>query len=47
MKQSAEEIRGLMGGEVIDCVAVSSADAFALCSRFEAKLDEHSGNLER
>jgi ATP-dependent HslUV protease subunit HslV len=47
MKQSAAKIRRLKGGEVIAGFAGSSADAFALFSRFEAKLDEHRGNLER
>ncbi len=47
MKQTAAKIRRLRGGEVIAGFAGSSADAFALFSRFEAKLDEHRGNLER
>ena len=47
MKQTAAKIRRLKGGEVIAGFAGSSADAFALFSRFEAKLDEHRGNLER
>jgi ATP-dependent HslUV protease, peptidase subunit HslV len=47
MKQTAAKIRRLAGGTVIAGFAGSSADAFALFSRFEAKLDEHRGNLER
>jgi ATP-dependent HslUV protease subunit HslV len=47
MKHSAAKIRRLKGGEVLAGFAGSSADAFALFSRFEAKLDEHRGNLER
>ncbi len=47
MKQTAAKIRRLKGGEVIAGFAGSSADAFALFSRFEAKLEEHRGNLER
>jgi ATP-dependent HslUV protease subunit HslV len=47
MKQTAAKIRRLKGGEVLAGFAGSSADAFALFSRFEAKLDEHRGNLER
>src|SRR5262245_65792129 len=47
MKQTAAKIRRLKGGSVIAGFAGSSADAFALFSRFEAKLDEHRGNLER
>ena len=47
MKQTAAKIRRLKGGEVLAGFAGSSADAFALFSRFEAKLEEHRGNLER
>ena len=47
MKQTAAKIRRLKGGEVIAGFAGSSADAFALFSRFEAKLEEYRGNLER
>ena len=47
MKQTAAKIRRLAGGSVIAGFAGSSADAFALFSRFEGKLDEHRGNLER
>jgi ATP-dependent HslUV protease subunit HslV len=47
MKQGAAKIRRLAGGSVIAGFAGSSADAFALFSRFEMKLEEHRGNLER
>lgn len=47
MKKTAAKIRRLAGGDVLAGFAGSSADAFALFSRFEAKLDEHRGNLER
>src|SRR5438309_11930006 len=47
MKQTAAKIRRLSGGDVLAGFAGSSADAFALFSRFETKLDEHRGNLER
>jgi ATP-dependent HslUV protease subunit HslV len=47
MKQTAAKIRRLKGGEVLAGFAGSSADAFALFSRFESKLEEHRGNLER
>jgi ATP-dependent HslUV protease subunit HslV len=47
MKQDRAKIRRLKGGEVIAGFAGSSADAFALFSRFESKLEEHRGNLER
>src|SRR5512132_2117002 len=47
MKQGAAKIRRLKGGDVIAGFAGSSADAFALFSRFESKLEEHRGNLDR
>jgi ATP-dependent HslUV protease subunit HslV len=47
MKQTAAKIRRLKGGDVIAGFAGSSADAFALFSRFEMKLEEFRGNLER
>jgi ATP-dependent HslUV protease subunit HslV len=47
MKQTAAKIRRLKGGEVLAGFAGSSADAFALFSRFEGKIEEHRGNLER
>ena len=47
MKQTAAKIRRLKGGDVLAGFAGSSADAFALFSRFETKLEEHRGNLER
>ena len=47
MKQTAAKIRRLKGGEVLAGFAGSSADAFALFSRFETKVDEFRGNLER
>jgi ATP-dependent HslUV protease subunit HslV len=47
MKQTAAKIRRLKSGDVIAGFAGSSADAFTLFSRFETKLEEHRGNLER
>ena len=47
MKHGAAKIRRLKGGDVIAGFAGSSADAFALFSRFEMKLEEYRGNLER
>jgi ATP-dependent HslUV protease subunit HslV len=47
MKQTAAKIRRLRGSDVIAGFAGSSADAFALFSRFEAKLEEFRGNLDR
>jgi ATP-dependent HslUV protease subunit HslV len=47
MKTGAAKIRRLHGGSVIAGFAGTSADAFALFTKFEAKLDEYRGNLER
>jgi ATP-dependent HslUV protease subunit HslV len=47
MKQTAKKIRRLHANKVLAGFAGSAADSFALFSRFEAKLDEHRGNLER
>jgi len=46
MKQTAAKIRRLKG-DVIAGFAGSSADAFALFARFEARVEEYRGNLER
>jgi ATP-dependent HslUV protease subunit HslV len=47
LKHSARKIRRLHGGQVLAGFAGSTADSMALFSRFEAKLEEHRGNLER
>jgi ATP-dependent HslUV protease subunit HslV len=47
MKQGARKIRRFHGGEVLAGFAGSSADAMALLTKFEAKIEEHRGNLER
>jgi len=47
MKEGARKVRRLRGGEVVAGFAGSAADAFSLFTRFEAKLDEFHGNLER
>ncbi len=46
-KSSAKKVRRLYGGKVITGFAGSVADAFALCERFEEKLTQCGGNLER
>lgn len=46
-KSSARKVRRLFGGKVIAGFAGSVADAFTLCERFEEKLTQCSGNLER
>jgi ATP-dependent HslUV protease subunit HslV len=47
MKQGARKIRRLASGKVLAGFAGSTSDALALFARFEAKLEEHPGNLER
>jgi ATP-dependent HslUV protease subunit HslV len=47
VKQSARKIRRLYGDKVLAGFAGSAADSFALFSRFEAKLEQYRGNLER
>lgn len=47
IKQSAKKIRRLYNGQVLAGFAGSTADAFALFSRFEGKLEEFRGNLAR
>ncbi len=46
-KSSARKVRRLYKGKVISGFAGSVADAFALCERFEEKLTQCGGNLER
>ena len=47
MKHGACKIRTMLEGKVLAGFAGSSADAFTLFERFEAKLAEHRGNLTR
>src|SRR6266700_2259731 len=47
VKQTARKIRRLHNNRILAGFAGSAADSFALFSRFESKLDEHRGNLER
>jgi len=47
IKQSARKIRRLYNGQILAGFAGSTADAFALFSRFESKLEEFRGNLSR
>jgi ATP-dependent HslUV protease subunit HslV len=47
VKQGARKIRRLYNDSVLAGFAGSAADSFALFSRFEAKLDQYRGNLER
>ena len=47
LKAGARKLRRLYNGKVIAGFAGSTADAFALFARFEAKLEQHNGNLPR
>jgi len=47
MKHGAAKVRRLYHGNILAGFAGSAADAFALFSRFEAKLDEYRGNMDR
>jgi ATP-dependent HslUV protease subunit HslV len=47
VKADANKIRRLLEGKVITGFAGSSADAFALLERFEAKLKDFPGNVPR
>jgi ATP-dependent HslUV protease subunit HslV len=47
MKHGAAKVRRLYHDKIISGFAGSAADAFALFSRFEAKLEEYRGNLDR
>jgi len=47
MKHTARKVRRMADGRAVGGFAGSAADAFALFARFEAKLEECSGNLPR
>jgi ATP-dependent HslUV protease subunit HslV len=47
VKQSAKKIRRLYNEKILAGFAGSAADSFALFSRFESKLEQYRGNLER
>src|SRR5687767_13683287 len=47
LKQSARKIRRLYNESILAGFAGSAADSFALFSRFESKLEQYRGNLER
>ena len=46
-KSTARKVRRLYNGQVVVGFAGSVADAFSLCERFEEKLTQCGGNLER
>src|SRR5262245_48387232 len=47
VKETARKIRRLYDGRILAGFAGSAADSFALFTRFEAKLEQYRGNLER
>jgi len=47
VKQNARKVRRLYNDRILAGFAGSAADSFALFSRFEAKLEQYRGNLER
>ncbi len=47
VKHGAKKVRRLAGGTVLAGFAGGAADAFALLNRFEDKLGEHQGQIER
>jgi ATP-dependent HslUV protease subunit HslV len=47
LKGGARKLRRLYNNKILSGFAGSTADAFALFARFEAKLEQYSGNLPR
>src|SRR3990172_2151382 len=47
VKQRARKIRRLYNDRILAGFAGSAADSFALFARFESKLEQYRGNLER
>lgn len=47
VKQSAKKIRRLYNDQILAGFAGSAADSFALFARFESKLEQYRGNLNR
>src|SRR5947209_9509012 len=47
MKAAARKVRRLYNDKIIVGFAGASADAFSLLTRFETKLEQYHGNLER
>jgi ATP-dependent HslUV protease subunit HslV len=47
VKQGARKLRRLYNDQVLAGFAGSAADSFALFARFEAKLEQYRGNIER
>ncbi|MCI7145051.1 MAG: ATP-dependent protease subunit HslV [Clostridiales bacterium] len=47
MKNGAKKVKKIYRNSIITGFAGSVADAFSLTEKFEAKLEEHSGNLKK
>jgi ATP-dependent HslUV protease subunit HslV len=47
MKSGAKKVRRLYNDKILAGFAGATADAFSLLTRFEAKLEQYHGNLER
>jgi ATP-dependent HslUV protease subunit HslV len=47
MKQGAKKVRRMYNGQVLAGFAGSASDAISLFQRFEGKLEEYRGNLQR
>ncbi len=47
LKSTAKKLRRLYNNQILAGFAGSTADAFSLFQRFEAKLEQHNGNLSR
>src|ERR1041384_905498 len=47
MKASAKKVRRLYNDKILAGFAGATGDAFSLLTRFEAKLEQYHGNLER
>ncbi len=47
IKSNARKVRRIHGGQILAGFAGSTADAFALLGRFETKLEQFQGQLER
>jgi ATP-dependent HslUV protease subunit HslV len=47
IKQTARKVRRISNGNILAGFAGSTADAFSLLTRFEAKLEQHQNQLER
>lgn len=47
MKSTVKKVRKLYNGEILAGFAGSTADAFTLFEKYEEKLNEYNGNMER